>query len=76
MDRGAGGLQSMGSQRVRHNSLTNTAHLHFTGGLVAKTPPAMQVQSLVRELRSHMPQSKWAHVPQLESLCTAMNDPT
>ena len=30
----------------------------------------MQIQSLVRELRSHMPGSNWAHA-QLESLCIA-----
>ena len=31
MDRGAGALQSMGSQRVRYNLLTKHAHTQVTG---------------------------------------------
>ena len=42
----------------------------FPGGPMVKNPPwsvETQVQSLVGELRSHMPRGYWAHVPQLES---------
>ena len=35
-----------------------------------------QVQSLVRELRSHVPQSNWASSPQTESPCATMKDST
>ena len=41
----------------------------FPGGPVVKNPLAMQgmqVRSLVRELRSHMPQATKAYTPQLE----------
>ena len=34
------------------------------------------VRSLVRDLKSHMPQGNWAHMLQLESLCAAMKDLT
>ena len=39
-----GGLQSMGSQRVRHDWVTkhSTAHQGFPGGSVVMNPPAVQ----------------------------------
>ena len=43
----------------------------FPGGPVVKNPASKhgsQAGYLVRELGCHMPQGKWAHVPQLQSL--------
>ena len=48
----------------------------FPGSPVAKNPvQRTQAQPLVRELRSHIPQSKQAHEPQLEKTTFHNKDP-
>ena len=49
----------------------------FPGGAVVKTPPANagDTGSIPGPGRSHMPQSNWARVPQLLSLCSRAHEP-
>ena len=49
----------------------------FPGGAVVKNPPANagDMGSSPGPGRSHMPQSNWAHAPQLLSLCSRTREP-
>ena len=59
MDRGPGGLQSMGSQRVRHDWATE---LNWTVAQLVKNPPAMQ-ETWVQSLGWEDPNPEWKGYP-------------
>ena len=70
-----GELQSMGSQRVRHDWSDSAAAA--VGGAVDKNPPANagDMGLIPGQGRFHMPQSNYAWVPQLLNLLSGAQEP-